>query len=157
RRARVTRARAAVEQEHGEHELLSSRRQLAAMWGERDATFDSVSADLYTLPQADTYETLLARLERNPDFARFASEERLRAAELRVAEAHARSSLRVRAGLRILHDSNDEALVFGVTLPLFSGSRARSEIAAAEASREQTAAERDAHRVRVEAELFELF
>lgn len=157
RRARVTRARAAVEQEHAEHELLSSRRQLAAMWGESDATFDSVSADLYTLPQSEGYEALVARLERNPDFARFASAERVRAAELRVAEAHARSTLRARAGLRILRDTNDEALVFGVTRPLFSSSRARSEIAAAQALREQTAAERDAHRVRVEAELFELF
>jgi len=157
RRARVTRARAAVEQEHAEHELLSSRRQLAAMWGDSDATFDSVSADLYTLPQSEGYETLVARAERNPDFTRFTSEERVRAAELRVAEAHARSTLRARAGLRILHDTNDEALVFGVTLPLFSGARARSEIAAAQALREQTVAEREAHRVRVEAELFDLF
>jgi cobalt-zinc-cadmium efflux system outer membrane protein len=157
RRARVTRARASVEQEHAEHELLSSRRQLAAMWGEAGATFDNVSADLYTLPATESYETLLLRLADNPDFGRFASEERLRDAELRVAEAHARSRLRVRGGVRILHDTNDEALVFGVTLPLFSSTRARSEIAEARALREQTAAEREAHRVKAEAQLFELF
>jgi cobalt-zinc-cadmium efflux system outer membrane protein len=157
RRARVTRARAAVEQEHAEHELQTSRRQLAAMWGDAEATFDNVVADVYALPQTESYETLLARLLRNPDFERFATEERLRAAELRVTEAHARSSLRVRGGLRILHDTNDEALVFGVTLPLKSRSRARSEIAAADALHEQTGAEREAHRVKAEAQLFELF
>ena len=157
RRARVTRVRAGVDQEHAEHELLTSRRQLAAMWGETDATFDGVSADLYTLPPSDGYEALVARLASSPDFARFASEERLRDAELRVAEAHARSNLSVRAGLRELHDTNDEAFVLGVTVPLFSRSRASSEIAEARAVREQTAAEREAHRVKAEAQLFELF
>jgi cobalt-zinc-cadmium efflux system outer membrane protein len=157
RRARVTRARAAVEQEHAEHELLASRRLLAAMWGDSDATFDSVSADLYALPPSEGYEALVARLVTTPDFARFASQERLRDAELRMAEAHARTNLAVRAGVRELHETNDEAFVFGVTLPLFSRSRARSEIAEAQALREQTTAEREAHRVKAEAQLFELF
>ena len=157
RRARVTRARAAVEQEHAEHELLASRRLLAAMWGDSDAVFDSVSADLYALPPSEGYEALVARLVTTPDFARFASQERLRDAELRMAEAHARTNLAVRAGVRELHETNDEAFVFGVTLPLFSRSRARSEIAEAQALREQTTAEREAHRVKAEAQLFELF
>jgi len=157
RRARVTSARAAVEQEHAEHELLTSRRKLAAMWGDSEVTFERVSADLYALPPSEGYDALLARLAGNPDFARFASEGRLRDAELRVAEAHARANLTVRAGLRVLHETNDEAFVVGVTLPLFAASRARSEIAAAQAEREQTAAEREAHRVRAEAQLFELF
>src|SRR5688572_24402537 len=157
RRARVTSARAAVEQEHAEHELLTSRRKLAAMWGDSEATFERVGADLYALPPSEGYEALVARLAGNPDFTRFASEERLRDAELRVAEAHARSNFTVRAGLRVLHDTDDEALVFGVTLPLNAASRARSEIAAARAEREQTAAEREAYRVRAEAQLFELF
>ena len=157
RRARVTRARAGVEQEHAEHELLTSRRKLAAMWGDTEARFDRVGADLYALPPSEGYEQLVARLESNPDFARFASEERLRDAELRVAEAHARTDLTWRAGLRILSETNDEALVFGVTLPLNASGRARNEIAAARAEREQISAERDAHRVRAEAQLFELF
>jgi cobalt-zinc-cadmium efflux system outer membrane protein len=157
RRARVTSARAGVEQEHAEHELLTSRRKLAAMWGDSEATFERVGADLYSLPPSEGYEVLVPRLADNPDFARFASEERLRDAELRVAEAHARTDLNVRAGVRLLHESNDEAFVFGVTLPLFAASRARSQIATVRAQGEQTAAEREAHRVRAEAQLFELF
>ena len=157
RRARVTRARVGVEQEHAEHELMTSKRKLAAMWGDTEARFDRVGADLYALPPSEGYEALVAKLASNPDFARFASEERLRDAELRVAEAHARTDLTWRAGVRILSESNDEALVFGVTLPLNASRRSRSEIAAARAEREQTTAERDARRVRAEAEIFELF
>ena len=157
RRARVTRARVGVEQEHAEHELLTSRRKLAAMWGDTEAHFDRVGADLYALPPSEGYEALVAKLAANPDFARFASEERLRDAELRVAEAHARTDLTWRGGLRFLSETNDAALVFGVTMPLNASRRARNDIAIARAEREQTTAERDAHRVRAEAELFELF
>ncbi len=103
------------------------------------------------------YEALVAKLAANPDFARFASEERLRDAELRVAEAHARTNLSRGAPEASCPTTNDEAFVFGVTMPLNASRRARNDIAAARAEREQTTAERDAHRVRAEAELFELF
>lgn len=157
RRARVTLARTMIEQEHAEHELLSSRRKLAAMWGDRELMFENVAADLYALPPSEGYEELVARLASSPDFARFASEERLRDVELRVAEAHARADLTWRAGLRLLHETNDEAFVLGVTLPLNAAGRAQSEIAAARAERARTEAEREAHRVRAEAQLFDLF
>jgi cobalt-zinc-cadmium efflux system outer membrane protein len=157
RRARVTLARAAVEQEHAEHELLSSRRKLAAMWGVSELAFERVAADLYALPAVDTFETLLARLADNPDFLRFASTERLRDAELRLAEARARSNVTVSAGVRFLQETTDQAFVFGVTMPLSSAARARSAVAEATALRAQTAAERDAHRVQAEAQLFELY
>jgi cobalt-zinc-cadmium efflux system outer membrane protein len=127
------------------------------MWGDTEAPFDRVSADLFALPPNEGYEELLARLRSSPEFARFATEERLRDAELRVAEAHARTDVTWRAGVRLLHDTNDEAFVFGVTLPLYAARRARSESAVARAEREQTLAEREAHRVRAEAQLFELF
>ena len=157
RRARITSARVGVEQEHAEHELLTSRRKLAAMWGDSEATFERVGADLYALPPSEGYEA-----------ARRASREqsRLRALRIRGTAARRRAARRRSArthgphraaGVRLLHDTNDEAFVFGVTLPLGRSSRARSEIAAAQAEREQTAAEREAHRVRAEAQLFELF
>ena len=157
RRARVLKARAGVEQEHAEHELLSSRRRLAALWGATDLEFDAVETDLYALPTLDSFESLLARLDANPDFLVFASTARLRDAELRVAEAQARANLTVNAGVRLLHDTNDEAFMFGVTMPLGAGARARSNIAVADAARQESAAERHAHRVRAEAQLFELY
>jgi outer membrane protein, heavy metal efflux system len=157
RRARIAFARAEVEHEHAEHELLSSRRKLAAMWGDSDLRFETVTADLYALPSPDTFETLVARLVNNPDFLRFASEARLRDAELRLAEAHARSDINVTAGIKRLQDTDDEAFVFAVNVPLFAGARARGGIAEASALRAQSDAEREAHRVRAEAELFELY
>src|SRR5690606_5121268 len=76
RRARVALARAELEQEHAEHELRSSRRTLAALWGDPRARFGPVAADLYRMPAPAGFDRLAARLEANPDFLRFASEAR---------------------------------------------------------------------------------
>jgi cobalt-zinc-cadmium efflux system outer membrane protein len=157
RRVRIALARAQIEQEHAEHELLSSRRRLAAMWGDSEPTFGAVEADLYRLPGVESFEALLSRLRSNPDFVRFASEARLRDAEIRLAQSQARADIALTAGLRRLQQTRDHAFVLGVTVPLASAARSRGAIAEATALRGQTDAELDAHRVRAEAQLFALY
>lgn len=155
-RARITLARAEVEHEHAEHELLSSRRKLAALWGEREPQFGFVSAGLFQLPQVDDYEVLTTQLAGSPDFLRFASEARQREAEIRLAQARARSSITLNAGLRRLADTDDTALVAGFSLPLFGARQAAPVIAEASALREGVETESTAARVKAEASLFEL-
>jgi cobalt-zinc-cadmium efflux system outer membrane protein len=157
RRVRIALARARIEQEHVEHELLSSRRQLAAMWGDSQPAFGPVEADLFRLPQTETFEALLIRLQDNPDFVRFASEARLRDAEIRLAQSRARADIALTAGLRRIQQTRDHAFVLGVTVPLASAARARGAIAEATALRGQSDAELEAHRVRAEAQLFALY
>lgn len=156
RRARITLARAEVEQEHAEHELGTSRRKLAAMWGDGEARFGAVTADLYTLPRPAPFESLLARLDANPDFVRFASEARLRDAEIRLAEAKRRADVTFSGGLRHLEETGDQALVFGFSLPLGAGRAAAPAIAEATALRDLSAARRDAAAVRAKAQLYAL-
>ena len=105
----------------------------------------------------EPFESLAEQLAHNPDFLVFASEARLRDAEIRLAETQARSSITVNAGVKSLQATDDVALVFGFTMPLGSSQRARGEVARATALREQGDAEREAHRVRAEAQLFELY
>jgi outer membrane protein, heavy metal efflux system len=143
RRARIALARAELEEEHAEHELLSSRRKLSAMWGEPEPTFESVAANLYQLPTLGDFEILVGNLEQNPDRLRFLT--------------RARSDLTANAGVRRLQESRDHALVFGVSVPLFSGSRAESAIQEAQTRREQTNAEQRAHRINAQTQLFELY
>jgi outer membrane protein, heavy metal efflux system len=157
RRAHITLARAEVAQEHAEHELRSSRRKLAALWGDGEARFGKVAADLYRLPRPVPFEDLLARLDRNPDFVRFASEARLRDAELRLAEARRRADINVSGGLRHLEASGDQALVLGFSLPLGAGRQAAPAIAEASALRALTDARRRAAEVRARAQLFALY
>jgi outer membrane protein, heavy metal efflux system len=156
-RANVAFARAQIEEEHAEHELLSSRRKLAAMWGSTEPLFGSVSGDLYRYPTLPAFEEIVARVDRNPDFLRLASEARVRDAEVRVAQARALADISVTAGIRRLEASDDQALVVGMSIPLFARSRARGGIEEAQALRSLNDAEQTARRVRVNAQLFEIY
>ena len=124
-RAQIALIRAEVEQEHAAHELLSSRRKLAAMWGEREPSFGSVDADLFRLPEIREFVASAQTIGGNPDQLRFISEARLRDAELRLAESRARAHLTLSVGIRRLQDTDDTAFVAGVSVPLFAARQAR--------------------------------
>lgn len=155
-RARITLARAQVDQEHAEHELLTSRRKLAAMWGEADPQFGAVTADLYAMPAPASFETLVARLQANPDFLRFATEARLRDAEIRLAQSRRTPDVQLSGGIRRLEGVDEQAFVLGFSMPLFAGRQAAPAIAEAESLRGRTDAERQAATIRAQAQLFEV-
>jgi outer membrane protein, heavy metal efflux system len=155
-RARIAVARAEIEQEHAEHELLSSRRALAALWGEREARFAAVSAQLFELPRVADLDTLIARLEQSPDLLRYANTQRLRDAEAQLAKAKGQGSPTVTGGIRRLQDSSDTALVAGLSLPLFGRAQAQPAIAEATAQRDASAAAQHASRIDTEVRLFAL-
>jgi outer membrane protein, heavy metal efflux system len=155
-RARIVLSRARVEQEHSEHELLTSRRRLAAMWGDRNADFERVQADLFMLPQVTDFDALALQLASGPEFLQFASESRQREAELQLATSRARTAVSWSVGVRRLQRDRDLALVAGVSVPLFTAQRARPAIAEARAQREAVDAREQAARVRAEASLYEL-
>lgn len=153
-RARLTEQRTGVG-------LETARKQLAALWGESQAViagrpFGEVQANLFTMPATGEFEALRARLAANPDLLRFASEARLRDAELRLAATLRKPDLTLAGGLRSLEESNDHAFVASVSLPLFSGRRAESFVAEAQANRRRVDIGRRAAEVRATAALFEL-
>lgn len=156
-RARIALTRIGVAEEHAEHELESSRRKLAAMWGETEPEFGDVTADLFALPTPAEFDALVARLKTNPDFTRFADEQRLRDAELRLAESRRVPNLQVGAGIRQLQETDDHAFVVSVSMPLFAGNRNAGVVAEASARREQVSVDERAAFVRAQAQLFELY
>lgn len=155
-RARVALSRARVEQEHAEHELLTSRRKLAAMWGAHAADFGQVVVELFSLPEIADYDALVERLGSSPDFLRFATEYRQREAELSLAKSKSIAPLTMALGVRQLAASDDTAMVAGLSLPLFAGRAAAPAIAEARALRDGVDAAALAARIRAEATLFEL-
>jgi cobalt-zinc-cadmium efflux system outer membrane protein len=156
RRATVELKRADIERRHAEHQLLSSRVQLAAMWGEPAAGFGDANADLFNIPPVPEFETLIGRLEANPDFLRFASEARVRDAELRLAQAQRTPDIQLSIGVRRLQNTRDQALVAGFSMPLFSRSQAAPAISEARALRDQVDSQSESHRVRVRTQLYAL-
>ncbi|MEZ5563160.1 MAG: TolC family protein [Gammaproteobacteria bacterium] len=155
-RAQAALATAEIDERHARRQLAVGRRQLAATWGAEDDAFGPIKADLYRLPADTDFTALVARLDANPDFLRFASEARLRDAELRLASSLGRPDLSFSAGVRRIEGPDDQALVFGVSVPLFSGQRAAPARAEASALRELVNTDRQAALLKARNQLFQL-
>jgi cobalt-zinc-cadmium efflux system outer membrane protein len=126
-------ARAELDLARIRQQVQSGRQYLAALWGERNPAFEVEAADPRTLPELPAFEALSALLERTPELASFAGERRIREARLQLARSQDKPDLEWRVGVRRLEDTDDFALVGGVSMPVGAAKRARPEIRAAAA------------------------
>jgi cobalt-zinc-cadmium efflux system outer membrane protein len=156
-RARITVTRARVEEQQAGSELRSARLALAALWGGHDPTFTHAKADLFTLDTVESFEELVRKLERNPDFVRFASEARLRDAELRLAQAQARPDITLRVGVGRFNDTRTTGLTAGFSMPLPLFDRNQGAIREAQVRRAQTDAQRQGALLRASAAVYGLY
>jgi outer membrane protein, heavy metal efflux system len=125
-RAELERARA-VQREAG------SRQHLAALWGERDPSFEVVAGSPLALPKVASFDELTTWLARTPEIAQFAGEQRIREARLQLARTQATPDIDWQVGVRRLQATDDFGFVASASLPLGTRSRAEPEIRVAEA------------------------
>lgn len=156
-RAEAELARAGLRLDHYVHELRSAYHRLSAQWGITEPEFTAVNGTLERMRTLEPFETLMARVEQNPDLEALVSRTRLAEAELNLARARARPGWEVSGGLRRLERTDDWALVGGVTVPLRMGNQNQGRISATRATVAQLEASQDAARVRIETELFALY
>jgi len=140
-----------------QHLLSTSLRKLAAQWGETRPAFERVAGTLTLPPAPMPFASMLQRVDGNPNLMRFLSEQRLREAEVRMAESQSRTDWRVSAGVRHLQQSGDQALVASLTMPMGSQERSRSRVAAARAELARTESSRLAERILIETRLFVVY
>jgi outer membrane protein, heavy metal efflux system len=153
-RAEAQLARTRLDHEDVEHELLTARHELAALWGATTPDFGLAQGDLLALPEIEAFDALARRIDANPSLLKFTSTRALREAELRLAEQKRRSPWTVSAGIRRFESGDDFAAVAGLTIPLALRDPARGEVAAAQARLEQVEVERSASALRVRTQLF---
>ena len=156
-RARITVTRAHADERQAESVLRGAKRTLVAMWGATIPGFQSARADLLTLEPLDSFEALQDRMARNPELTRFASESRLRDAEMRLAQSQTRPNLTVGVGIRRFQATGDIGFTAGFTMPLPLFDRNQGAIAAAQVRSQQTRAQEQATRIRLQAQLFALY
>jgi outer membrane protein, heavy metal efflux system len=123
RKARIEVARSEIVAEHAEHELAMARQELAALWGGLTPAFERVEGELFGRREIPTYEQLSERVSRAPDLLRHVSERQLREAEVRLADAKRIPTPVVAGGIRRLEATDNEAFVFGLSVPLPVGDR----------------------------------
>jgi cobalt-zinc-cadmium efflux system outer membrane protein len=156
-RARIALTRALVEEQRAASELRSARTALAALWGSQAPRFTQAKADLFTLDPVEPFDALVAKLERNPDFVRFASEVRLRDAELRLAQAQARPNITLGVGVGRFNETHNTGVSVGFSMPLPVFDRNQGAIREAQVRRSQTDAQRQAAFLRARADIYGLY
>jgi len=132
-RSEVGVADAELTLEDARHVALTRRYILASTIGLDRPDFSRLSGDLFALEPLPAFEALIERLEASPDFLYFTNQARLKQAELHLAQSRRRGDLRASLGVRHFQQGDDTALVAGISLPLFSSSRAEPAMAAVSA------------------------
>jgi len=156
-RAQLGLTRAMLAEQQAASELRAARYALAATWNDTEPAFARAAAALFSLAVTPSFQAYFERLERTPNFLRFASEARLRDAQIRLAQAQARPNFVVSIGVRRLEDRDEAAWVAGFSVPLALHDRNQGAIREARARRAQSDAERLAALTRTRATLFALY
>lgn len=156
-RAQAELAKRELHREDLNHELSGTYHELAAQWGELTPQFERVDGDPMLLPTLEPFANLQARIEQNPDISRFLSEQRMHEAVLQLEQAQRNSLWRYSAGVRRIESSSDMGFVAGVTIPLQRGNQNQGRINEARARLEQSTAQQEATRIRVQTALLLMY
>lgn len=154
--ASVVLSRAELARERARGRLDAARMRLASLWGAAAPAFSRATGDLYALPEVDSFEALVTRLDANPGLLRRAAEVRVLEAERRLAAANVRPNVSLSGGLRHLGQTDDLGLVFSVSMPFGSRVRAQPEVDAANLQLEQAPLATEAERRELRAQLYVL-
>lgn len=161
-RARAALARTEIALEKSRQQAHEEALQLSAYWADSTPDFTRARGDLFAMtdaeyPGTETLANWQTRLAQNPDLALLGDETRLRAAELRKAEAEGKFALGWNAGVRQLQESSDTALVLGLSVPLANGKRATGAIQTARAEQDAARFAEDSAKSRLETRLNQTF
>lgn len=154
-RAQSTLTQARLRRSAIETGLASRRMTLAAFWGSETTDFEELAGDLYAFEPAEAFDVLYQRVAASPTLQVFATEERLRDAELELARSQSSSNVQWSLGIKHFDYTGDSAFTADVSIPLFSGRRNQGEVKAALAEREMVAYRKQSSLLALRARLFE--
>ncbi len=154
-RANVGLALAQIAREQARRDLIAAKASLSAQWGETTTVgFDSVTGDLDRMEALPSFPSLVARLGRNPELARWTVERERREATLRLQKAQAAPDITAMAGPRVMGKGDEYTLgIIGFSIPLPIFNRNQGNIAEANALLSKTDPEERAAEARAFAEL----
>lgn len=148
-------AQAELDRDRATQEAASARLSLAALWGERQAGFTSVTGNALQLPALRPFDVLAEELQRAPELAELLGEQRIREAQLQLARTSSRPDWNWQVGVRNNRADNVTSMVAGFSISLGSARRAAPEIREAEANLALLPQERQARQRQLHATLAE--
>ena len=156
-RARAALTRSRIEQSRLRAAYESRKMALASLWGDTSPDFQMLEGDLFQFGSSDNFDALYQRVSDSPAIQIYASEQRIREAEIQLARSQSESDIRWQVGVRRFEETDDTALTAGFSVPLFSGRRNRGEVQAALAARDEVRFRREDTLLRLHSRLFDAY
>ncbi|MCE2029832.1 TolC family protein [Sessilibacter corallicola] len=148
--AEVLRAQALVTQNQLKLSALNRRlerinHRLAGFWGDSNPVFSRLDGSLFAFGDTVNFENLYDRVQQSPTIQRFASDARIKEAEISLARVNNKTDLSWRAGIRHFAENDDAAFVAEFSVPLFTRQRNQGDLNSAISQRNAVEyAQRDA-------------
>ncbi|MEY8252953.1 MAG: TolC family protein, partial [Colwellia sp.] len=117
---------------------------LAMMWKETTPSFTRVDGNLFQFSADLEFKSLFSKVKQNPEILIYATEQRLRDAQLRLARTESSADIKWSVGIKQIQDINDTALTAGFSMPLFTANRNTGAIISAQAARDEVTVKREA-------------
>jgi len=124
--------------------LEQYRRKLSSTWGSTEPDFLSVVGNLFEVSPVPPIEMLNQKISETPYVQRWKTVEDRRKAILEVEQAKRTPDITIKGGYRRLEQTNDNAITFGVSVPLKFFNRNQGAISEAQNNLAKTKEERRA-------------
>jgi cobalt-zinc-cadmium efflux system outer membrane protein len=143
-RARVMVSSTQINLDRTKRNLSKSKLALTEQWGSTEPDFESVTGDLFPLPNALSAEIALEQISSHPELILSEAIVSEKEALLQLETAKATPDFTVGAGIKYHSDQDDGAFVVGVSIPLPLRDRNQGAIRAAGELVQKAESERDA-------------
>jgi cobalt-zinc-cadmium efflux system outer membrane protein len=117
-KAQVALSTTQIQLQQADNNRRAAYRRLALFWGNLEPRFKQVAGHLYRIAPVPPFDTLVGRMKKNPDLARWATETIHRQAVVTREESKAVPNVTIGAGSRYIQEVQDYAWQVNVTIPL---------------------------------------
>jgi len=117
-KAAVAHSNVKIQHQQAVQNLDFTRKQLASIWAGKEPLFESAAGRLDSLSPVPSINELTGLMEQNPDIARWSLEIDKNKASLELEKAKAISDITLSGGLQRFNETDDNAVVFGISIPL---------------------------------------
>jgi len=117
-KAAVTLSNIEIKHQQAVQNLEFSRKQLSSTWAGKVPGFESVTGQLDLLSPIPSVDELTALIADNPDVARWSLEIDKAKAALELQTSRAIPDITLSGGLQRFNETDDNAIVFGISIPL---------------------------------------
>jgi len=146
-RVQIELAAARTEANKAVRELEAAKRRLVAFWGSERAGFSRAVGQLEDISALPDEESLKKFLGNNPDLARWTAEIEQSEAAFSLARSEAVPDLTLSAGVRNFQETDDNAFVVGISMPIPFFNRNQGGVSEARARIDKAQSEQRAAKV----------